>query len=135
MWFATTRVGLIQALGITGEFPMSQKVGVLLAGAVLILCSHSVQAESSCAVGFSPKTSGFRLNPILDKLTVTSAKPTSATDVCQLQVHDQILQVNDRSILGTRALAVMKYWKSLKEDAPITFRVRRAGTVVTVVTK
>jgi len=114
---------------------MRPKAGVFLAGVILIFCSLSVQAESSCAVGFAPKTSGFRLNPILDKLTVTSAKPASATDVCQLQVHDQILQVNDRPILGTRALAVMKYWKSLKEDAPITFRVRRGGTVVTVVTK
>ncbi|MEO6364643.1 MAG: hypothetical protein ABIO38_01120 [Luteimonas sp.] len=114
---------------------MDLKNGVVLAGLVLLFCPPTVQAADSCAVGFSPKTSGFALNPILDKLTVTSAKPATARDFCQLQVNDQILQVNDRPILGARALAVMKYWKSLKGDAPITFRVKRSGTVVTVVTR
>ena len=50
-------------------------------------------------------------------------------------MDDEILQVNDRKILGSRALSVMKYWKSLEKDAPVTFLVKRGGEVVTVVTK
>lgn len=111
---------------------MGRKNAAALVGLSLIVCSLSAQA-ASCAIGFAPKTGGFVLNPILDQLTVTSVKPASATDDCKLRVGDEILQVNERPILGSRALSVMKYWKSLKKDAAITFRVKRDGEIVIVV--
>jgi hypothetical protein len=102
---------------------------------VLALSPLPVRAESTCAVGFKPDTSGFALNPVLDKLTVTSAKPGKAGDVCALQVSDEILKVNQQPVPGSRALTVMKYWKSLKDGLAITFLVKRDGAVITVITK
>ena len=123
-------VGLVITEGVL----MGRKTGIVLAGLALALCSLPARA-ASCSVGFSPETSGFALNPILDRLTVASVKPATPSDTCQLKVDDEILQVNDREILGSRALSVMKYWKSLEKDAPVTFLVKRGGEVVTVVTK
>lgn len=113
---------------------ISRAAAAIVAGAVLF-GSQAARAENSCAVGFKPDTSGFPLNPVLDKLTVTSAIPTTPKDVCVLQVHDEILQVNQQRVPGARALAVMRYWKSLKDGTPVTFRVRRASSVLTLITK
>jgi C-terminal processing protease CtpA/Prc len=112
---------------------VDRKSAAALVGLLLVLCSLPAKA-ASCAVGFAPKTSGFVLNPILDRLTVTSVKPATAADDCKLQVGDEILQVNDRRVPGIRALSMMRYWISLDKDAAITFRVKRKGEVVTVVT-
>lgn len=111
---------------------MDRKHAAALVGLALVLCS--LPAQAGCAVGFAPKTSGFVLNPTLDQLTVTSVKPGSPADDCKLQVGDEILQVNERRIPGSRALSVMKYWKSLDKDLAITFRVKRRGEIITVET-
>lgn len=114
---------------------MAQKAGAALLGGAFLLLSLSAHADNACAVGFQPDTSGFALNPKLDRLTVTSAKPTTPNDVCLLRVKDQILQVNEQLVPGARALTVMRYWKSLKEDAPIKFRVKRGDATITLITK
>ena len=94
--------------------------------------AHPASAGNSCAIGFDAKTSGFTLNPKLDSLIVSSAKPKTANDSCLLKAGDEILQVNQQQIPGARALAVRSYWKALKADAPIVFRVKRAGSVLTL---
>lgn len=113
---------------------MKAKMPVLVACAWLCL-PVAVHAGNACAVGFKPETSGFALNPILDKLTVTSAKPRSPSDTCMLAVGDEILQVNAQKVPGARALAVRKYWKSLASDAPVTFRVKRGGAILSVTSR
>lgn len=89
----------------------------------------------ACAVGFKPETSGFVLNPILRKLTVTSSKPQKPGDACLLHVNDEILQVNSQPVPGARALAVMKYWKGIPKGSEITFVVRRDGAVTRITSK
>ena len=89
----------------------------------------------ACALGFKPETSGFALNPILNKLTVTDSKVEKPGDTCSLHVNDEILRVNSMSVPGARALAVMRYWKSLPKETIYTFIVRRAGVVTTVTSK
>jgi len=89
----------------------------------------------ACAVGFKPETKGFALNPILTKLTVTSSKPEKAGDVCLLRVDDEIMQVNSQSVPGSRALAVMRYWKAIPDGSAISFLVRRDGAVVKITTR
>ena len=96
---------------------------------VLPLASHA------CAVGFKPETSGFVLNPTLNKLTVTSSKLEKAGDTCLLHVNDEILQVNTQPVPGARALAVMRYWKGIPDGTATTFVVRREGSVIKVTTK
>jgi hypothetical protein len=92
-------------------------------------------STGACAVGFKPETSGFALNPILKKLTVTSSKLEKSGDVCVLHVNDEILQVNSQLVPGARALAVMRYWKAIPDGTAITFVVRRDGSVAKVTTK
>jgi hypothetical protein len=96
---------------------------------VLPLSSHA------CAVGFKPETSGFALNPILKKLTVTSSKLEKAGDTCLLRVNDEILQVNSQAVPGARALAVMRYWKAIPDGSSVAYVVRRAGVVTKVIAK
>ena len=96
---------------------------------IVTLSSHA------CAVGFHPETSGFALNPTLKKLTVADSHLEKPGDLCLLQVNDEILQVNSQAVPGARALAVMRYWKSIPHGSAITFTVRRAGVVTKVITK
>lgn len=120
---------------MTMERNVIPRTAVLMVAAMLLMCSRPALAGNSCAVGFKPDTSGFPLNPVLDKLTVTSAKSATSDDVCLLQVADEILQVNQQPVPGARALTVMRYWKSLKDGALITFRVKRGGSILTLTTK
>jgi hypothetical protein len=92
-------------------------------------------SSHACAVGFKPETSGFVLNPILNKLTVTSSKSEKAGDTCLLHVNDEILQVNTQPVPGARALAVMRYWKAIPDGAATTLMVRRNGAVLKITTK
>ena len=114
---------------------MSLRAVLLLACSIAALLPLPSRAENSCATGFEPKTSGFALNPILDKLTVTSARPAKAGDVCPLQRHDEIIKVNQQVVPGTRALTVMRYWKSIKEGSLVTYAIKRNGTVLTLTAK
>jgi S1-C subfamily serine protease len=106
---------------------------VLLALCASALAPLPALAGNSCKVGFQPETSGFPLNPILDKLTVKSAEPGKPGDTCVLEVGDEILKVNEQPVQGARGLKVMRYWKSLKDGATITFVVKRDGAIVTLV--
>ena len=111
---------------------MISRSAVVAAVLLLLTFAGVARSANACAVGFDAKTSGFKLNPLLDSLTVLSAKPKTASDTCVLQVGDEILQVNQQPVPGARALDVRKYWKSLKTGAPVKFRVKRAGSVITV---
>ena len=115
---------------------MLSRTAVAIVFAVSLITWHAASAAgNNCAVAFTPKLSGFPLNPVLDKLTVASAKPKTSTDVCVLQPGDQIIRVNEQKVVGSRALAVQRYWKALKPDTSITFHVRRAGSVLTLTSK
>ncbi len=119
--------------GYAAGVPMDRRIAIALFGLLMLIFALPVQA-ASCKVGFAPKTSGFVLNPTLDRLTVTSVEQVGPSDDCKLQVGDEILQVNDRKVPGSRALSLMKYWKALDKATPITFLVKRDGHIVAVVT-
>lgn len=101
---------------------MDRRIAIALFGLLMLTCALPVQA-ASCKV-----------NPTLDRLTVTSVEQVGPSDDCKLQVGDEILQVNDRKVPGSRALSLMKYWKALDKATPITFLVKRDGHIVAVVT-
>jgi len=50
-------------------------------------------------------------------------------------VDDELLQINERIIPGANAKQVMAYWKSLPKSTERIFKVRRAGSVISVVSK
>ena len=110
-------------------------VVAILIGVLLSAWQPASATGKDCAVAFTPKLSGFALNPVLDKLTVTSAKPKSSNDTCVLRQGDEILRLNEKKTVGSRALAVQRYWKSLKPGLPITFLVQRSGSVLTLTSK
>ena len=110
---------------------MSKTISAILFGTLMALPLSS----HACAVGFKPETSGFPLNPILKKLTVTSSKLEKTGDTCLLRVNDEILQVNSQAVPGARALAVMRYWKAIPDGSSVAFVVRRAGVITKVITK
>lgn len=103
----------------------------LLAG-VMVGPAH---ASGSCQLALEPTTRGFFLNPTLEKVVVAKATPTTPGKPCVLQAGDELLQVNDRVIPGANAKQVMAYWKGLPADSSRTFKVRRAGSVLTLVAK
>ena len=114
---------------------MSRTAFAIVLGVSLIAWQPANAAGNNCAVAFTPKLSGFPLNPVLDQLTVASAKPKTSKDVCVLEPGDQIIRVNEQKVVGSRALAVQRYWKALKPDTSIILHVRRAGSVLTLTSK
>ncbi len=106
-----------------------------IALAVLLVSPALAQAESACDFGVEPTTSGFPLNPILDKLTITSAKPSAPGKTCSLMVGDQILELDQHSVVGVRALKVHGYFKGVKDGALYTLKVKRGASLVVVSTR
>ena len=117
------------------EFKVSRRKSLVTVATALLLCAQPALAENSCAVGYKPQLSGFRLNPVLDKLVVMSVKPTTPKDTCVLQLADEIMQVNQQRVPGSRALTVMKYWKAIPDGTAVTYRIKRANSIVTVLSK
>ena len=92
-------------------------------------------ASEGCKLTLKPSTSGSFLNPTLQKVVVTLATSPSTDKPCLLIAGDELLQINDRIIPGSKAKEVMAYWTGLSKDLPRTFKVRRAGAVISVVIK
>ena len=113
---------------------LRNRTAMLILAALLSLPSL-VRADNSCSLAFEPTTSGFMLNPILDRLVVTSAKASTKNDLCPLRERDEIVQVNQQRVPGQRALAVMKYWKSIKAGVPVTYHVKRGASMLVVESK
>lgn len=102
---------------------------------LLLACASPwAQAMDECAFGVEPTTSGFALNPVLENIVVTSARPAKPGKTCALMRGDEILQVSDMPMHGERALKAMRYWKSLGKQ-PATLRVKRGETLLTVTTR
>ncbi len=95
----------------------------------------SAHAGTGCELTLKPTTSGFFLNPTLEKVTVLKATPGAPGKPCLLIADDELLQINDQVIPGRKAKEVMGYWKALPSGTARTFKVRRADSVVTVVIK
>lgn len=101
----------------------------VLALLVLPLAGHA----GNCKLDINPVTSGFFLNPTLDKLTVRSMKSVKPGFDCKLQQGDEIVQINAQTVPGRKAKDVQGYWKALKPDQPVTFKVLRNGKPMTLV--
>jgi hypothetical protein len=118
--------------GATFDRDASMRNGFLFLAVAGLLAAGTAQAAGVCELALHPQTSGFFLNPVLEKVVVVTAKPASPGKPCALMADDELLQVNDQVIPGQRASKVMLYWKGLKDDAPRVFKVRRKGVVVDV---
>ena len=99
-----------------------------LALLVLPFASHA----GNCKLDINPETSGFFLNPTLDKLMVQSMTSVKPGFDCKLQKGDEIVQINTQLVKGQKARVVQAYWKGLKQDAPVTFKVMRGGKPMTL---
>ncbi len=100
-----------------------------------LLAPCTARAIDECTFGVKPDTSGFPLNPVLDKLVVTSAKPSVPRATCSMQTGDQILEVNHQTVPGQRALAVLRYFKAIKDGDLYTIKVKRDGGTVIIISK
>ena len=106
---------------------------VKLLVAALLLPMPALNAHA-CMISLKPETSGFFLNPTLQKVVVVKASPTPDKP-CVLLLGDELLQVNDRVIPGAKAKDVMAYWKALPKGSKPAFQVRRSGEILSVVGK
>ena len=106
-----------------------------IAALVLALVCGPSWAAGDCQLSLKPTTSGFFLNPTLNKVLVVKAVSKNPAKPCRLLANDELLQINERVIPGAKAKDVMAYWKGLPKGAQRTFKVRRAGTIVSVATE
>ena len=102
---------------------------------VALLASAPAFAADGCTFSLHPTTSGFFLNPTLQKVVVVKATSNLPDKPCTLFVNDELLQINAQVIPGASARAVMSYWKSIPKGTDRIFKVRRAGSVISVVSK
>lgn len=106
---------------------------LLFASTVLALVTLPLSAQAgNCKLDIQPETSGFFLNPTLNKLTVRSMKSVKPGFNCKLQQGDEIQQINAQIVPGQKAKTVQSYWKGLKPDQPVTFKVLRQGKPLTL---
>ncbi len=106
----------------------------VFAVALALACSPAC-ADSGCQLSLKPSTSGFFLNPTIEKVLVVKATSKNPERPCRLLANDELLQINERVIPGAKAKDVMAYWHSLPKGTQRIFKVRRAGTVVSIVTE
>ena len=110
---------------------VARKIRLSNLAALLFLPALSAHA---CTLSLKPETSGFFLNPVLEKVVVVKTAP-SADSPCTLLVGDELLQVNDRVIPGAKAKEIMAYWRALPTGSTPIFKVRRGSEVLTVAGK
>ena len=95
-----------------------------IAAALLVLLALPLAGQAgNCKLEIQPVTSGFFLNPTLDKLTVRSMRSVKPGVDCKLQQGDEIVQINAQAVPGRKAREVQAFWKDLKQDQPLTFKV------------
>lgn len=102
-----------------------------------LLMPVSASAETApppdkCSVGLATKTSGFKLNPTLEKITVSKVVRGANAKPCKLQVGDEIVQINDRVVKGSKAISMLNYANGIKGKDGITYRVRRGTETLTI---
>ncbi len=108
------------------------KIFVVIAA---VLAYAPVFAADACKLSLRNTTSGFFLNPTLKKVVVAKASARSPEKPCLLLANDELLQINDRTIPGAKAKDLLAYWKSIPDGSERTFKVRRAGSVISIVSK
>lgn len=70
-------------------------------------------------------TSGFFLNPTMTRVYVQKVDPGSCAETSGFAAGDEIVSIEGKVLAGRKARELMAYWKSLKRDAGVRFRVRR----------
>src|SRR5690554_6039716 len=102
--------------------------------AVALVAAGAAQASSTgCNLRLKPETSGFFLNPMLDRVIVVEASPSNPDKPCPFLAGDELLRINDQDVPGHRARAVMKYWEALPKGTALEFSIRRNDEVIPLV--
>lgn len=109
------------------------KAPVLAASLLTLLVLPLASQAGNCKLDINPVTSGFFLNPTLDRLMVRSMKSVKPGFDCKLLQGDEIVQINTQPVKGQKAREVQAYWKGLKQNEPVTFKVVRNGKPLTLV--
>ena len=110
------------------------RIKMLVAIVVALACFPAFAADA-CQLSLRNTTSGFFLNPTLKKVVVAKATARSPEKPCLLLANDELLQINERVIPGAKAKDLLAYWKSIPTGSERTFKVRRGGSVISVVSK
>jgi C-terminal processing protease CtpA/Prc len=109
------------------------KHALFAATTLALLALPLASRAGNCKLDINPVTSGFFLNPTLDKMTVRSIRSVKPGFDCKLQQGDEIVQINTQPVPGQKAKTVQAYWKSLKPNQAVTFKVLRQGKPLTLV--
>jgi len=110
----------------------SSKRHALLVAVLLLSFAGGVAAKG---LGFSieGKTSGFFLNPVMDRVTISKVEPGSVAADSGMLAGDVVLELNGTHVPGMRAHALMTFWKSIPNGTPLRFRLQRRQAIVNVV--
>ncbi len=108
---------------------------LLILLATLLLAPSLAWAGNACDFGVEPETSGLPLNPIPDKLTDASARPSAPGNASALMVGGQILALNKHVVAGARALKVRGYFKQVEDGESYILKVKRGDNIVLVSTR
>ncbi len=103
---------------------------IMVAG---LLAAGSANAGTGCELRLRPETSGFFLNPTLEKVTVVEAAAVDPDRPCPFLAGDELPQINEQVVPGQKARQVMKYWESLSKGMRLDFSVRRDEQVISII--
>lgn len=107
---------------------------LIFALALVALCATGYAAEKRASFGFGTdaKTSGFFLNPTLERVWISKVTSDSPAEKAGLLVGDVIIAANEKPIPGSSAKEMSSLLRSFKPDDHLRLKVERAGKVIVI---
>ena len=101
---------------------------------VIAALSFSAFAEKRASFGFGSdaETTGFFLNPTLQRVWISSVESGSPAQKAGLLVNDVLLTANGRPLTGTPAKDMASLMRSFKPGDHLRLKVDRSGKTTTI---
>ena len=102
--------------------------------ALVMLCATAYAADKRASFGFGTdaKTSGYFLNPTLERVWISKVTSDSPAERAGLLVGDVIIAANEKPIPGSSAKMMSSLLRSFKPGDHLHLKVERAGKIVVV---
>ncbi len=92
---------------------------------VILLSLATAIASARSGLVLEAATGGLFWSPSLRSVRVAGVEPGSNAQRAGFREGDEILKINDKAIVGSKAKTMKSYWDALPQGKPVVFVVRR----------